>query len=232
MAVRQVTRRGERRLIVDIRYRNPDGTRARYRHDPAAYATSHLKPSMRVGYEQKLGSLLNAIGDLPITQITPSKVRELTRARGDGRDAGGTRLSLRRARVPKAPRCAKQARRAPTPESLPRQADLRAAMDRLGVTVGPRHATTPPSSHRFEAAENKLFAPVAQWIEQRFPKPLVGRSIRLGGARVFPGSRVAARFSSPSYSEAVTTLLPALFPRTASPSRSMAARRSARDVWA
>ncbi len=26
------------------------------------------------------------------------------------------------------------------------------------------------------------FAPVAQWIEQRFPKPLVGRSIRLGGA--------------------------------------------------
>jgi hypothetical protein len=26
------------------------------------------------------------------------------------------------------------------------------------------------------------FAPVAQWIEQRFPKPLVGRSSRLGGA--------------------------------------------------
>ena len=26
------------------------------------------------------------------------------------------------------------------------------------------------------------FAPVAQWIEQRFPKPLAGRSIRLGGA--------------------------------------------------
>src|SRR5262249_4153677 len=27
------------------------------------------------------------------------------------------------------------------------------------------------------------FAPVAPWIEQRFPKPLVGRSSRLGGAR-------------------------------------------------
>ena len=28
------------------------------------------------------------------------------------------------------------------------------------------------------------FAPVAQWIEQRFPKPLVGRSSRLGGAHL------------------------------------------------
>ena len=30
-------------------------------------------------------------------------------------------------------------------------------------------------------------APVAQWIEQRFPKPLVGRSSRLGGANNFEG---------------------------------------------
>jgi integrase len=141
MAVRIVDRRGERRLFIDIRYRNPDGTRARYRHDaevqnlqaaraedrrrlallattgspygvlapngappvteprepgpepeaPAAplfrdvakeymtaYATSHLKPSTRFAYDQRLqGFFLNAIGDLPITQITPSKVREL-----------------------------------------------------------------------------------------------------------------------------------------------------------
>jgi integrase len=33
MAVRSVERRGERRLFIDIRYRNPDGTRARYRKD-------------------------------------------------------------------------------------------------------------------------------------------------------------------------------------------------------
>jgi integrase len=33
MAVRVVTRRGERRLVVDIYYRNPDGSRARYRQD-------------------------------------------------------------------------------------------------------------------------------------------------------------------------------------------------------
>ncbi len=139
MAVRTVTRRGERRLIVDIRFRNPDGTRARYRHDAevqtlqaaraeerrrlallattgspygvlspngtpiveeneaeaaeadaaplfrdvakdymADYAKSQLKPSTRVGYDKKLkGFLLNAIGHLPITQITPSKVHEL-----------------------------------------------------------------------------------------------------------------------------------------------------------
>src|ERR1700684_1325374 len=33
MTVRQLVRRGERRLVVDIRYRNPAGTRARYSHD-------------------------------------------------------------------------------------------------------------------------------------------------------------------------------------------------------
>lgn len=33
MAVRVVTRRGVRRLFIDIRYKNPDGTRARYRKD-------------------------------------------------------------------------------------------------------------------------------------------------------------------------------------------------------
>jgi integrase len=44
----------------------------------ADYAKSQLKPSTRVGYQKKLDSfLLNAIGHLPITQITLSKVREL-----------------------------------------------------------------------------------------------------------------------------------------------------------
>jgi integrase len=33
MAVRSVNRRGERRLVIDIRYQNPDGTSGRYRHD-------------------------------------------------------------------------------------------------------------------------------------------------------------------------------------------------------
>jgi integrase len=33
MAVRIVKRRGERRLVIDIVYRNPDGSLARYRHD-------------------------------------------------------------------------------------------------------------------------------------------------------------------------------------------------------
>jgi integrase len=139
MTVRIVSRRGERRLVVDIYYRNPDGHLARYRHDAevqtlqaaraedrrrlaliattgspdgilvegrpvrvepeeepepevpaaplfrdvakeymAAFATSHLKPSTRLGYDHRLkGFLLNAIGDLPINEITPSKIREL-----------------------------------------------------------------------------------------------------------------------------------------------------------
>lgn len=33
MAVRTVKRRGQRRLVLDIPYRKPDGTKARYRHD-------------------------------------------------------------------------------------------------------------------------------------------------------------------------------------------------------
>ena len=43
----------------------------------AVYATSSLKPSTRLGYESRLKYLLNEIGNLPITQITPSKAREL-----------------------------------------------------------------------------------------------------------------------------------------------------------
>jgi integrase len=140
MTVRTVTRRGQRRLVVDICYRNSDGTLARYRHDAevqtlqaaraeerrrlgllattgspygtlpgdsppvvdeadepdatapltaplfrdvakeymAAYATSHLKPSTRASYKVTLdGFLLHEIGDEPITEITPTKVREL-----------------------------------------------------------------------------------------------------------------------------------------------------------
>jgi hypothetical protein len=46
MAVRTVTRRGERRLIVDIRFRNSDGTRARYRHD-AEVQTLYLRGIIR-----------------------------------------------------------------------------------------------------------------------------------------------------------------------------------------
>lgn len=33
MAVRTIERRGERRLVIDIRYRQADGTKGRYRHD-------------------------------------------------------------------------------------------------------------------------------------------------------------------------------------------------------
>lgn len=33
MAVRTVTRRGARRLVIDIAFRHPDGTKGRYRHD-------------------------------------------------------------------------------------------------------------------------------------------------------------------------------------------------------
>jgi integrase len=145
--VRIEKRRGQRRLVIDIVFRNPDGSQARYRHDAevqtlpaaraedqrrlgllaltgspygntpkaptsaavpeaqrierktppeattpasdvplfrditkeylAAYATSNLKPSTRIGYESKLNYLLNEIGHLPITEITPAKVREL-----------------------------------------------------------------------------------------------------------------------------------------------------------
>ena len=37
-------------------------------------------------------------------------------------------------------------------------------------------------------------APVAQWIEQRFPKPRAGRSIRLGGTNGNNTLRTIARF--------------------------------------
>jgi len=140
MTVRVVTRRDQRRLVVDIHYRNSDGRTVRYRHDAevqtlqaaraedrrrltrlattgtpygvlsedgvpvvaepepepepepdagplfrevakeymAAYATSNLKPSTRVGYDKRLkGFLLIELGHLPISMITPSKIREL-----------------------------------------------------------------------------------------------------------------------------------------------------------
>ena len=47
-----------------------------------------------------------------------------------------------------------------------------------GKTAGRRLPKKADSSNK-----NKDFAPVAQWIEQRFPKPLAGRSSRLGGAQ-------------------------------------------------
>ena len=47
MPVRVVTRRDERRLIVDIRYRNPDGTRARYRHDAEVQTLSAARAEDR-----------------------------------------------------------------------------------------------------------------------------------------------------------------------------------------
>jgi integrase len=43
----------------------------------AAYATSNLKPSTRIGYESKVKPLLAAFGHLPINEITPTRVREL-----------------------------------------------------------------------------------------------------------------------------------------------------------
>src|SRR5262249_25392268 len=36
MSVRTVMRRGERRILIDIRYRKPDGAKGRFRHDAEA----------------------------------------------------------------------------------------------------------------------------------------------------------------------------------------------------
>ncbi len=209
MAVRTVTRRGERRLIVDIRFRNSDGTRARYRHDAevqtlqaaraeerrrlarlattgspygvlsehgqpvieepeaepeapagplfskvaeeymAAYATSNLKPSTRICYESMLKYLLNEIGHLPITQITPSKVRELdAKLVEDGLTPStrrGHQIVLRSILVrfavergylsepppfPKLPRCGRQIHTALAPEEIERL---------LGATLSTEH---------------------------------------------------------------------------------------------
>ena len=47
MPVRVETRRGERHLVVDIRYRNPDGTRARYRHDAEVQTLSAARAEDR-----------------------------------------------------------------------------------------------------------------------------------------------------------------------------------------
>jgi hypothetical protein len=56
------------------------------------------------------------------------------------------------------------------------------------LAVGNSSATAPeiPCQPDFAVTNTnflKQLAPVAQWIEQRFPKPLAGRSIRLGGAQ-------------------------------------------------
>jgi integrase len=210
MAVRTVVRRGERRLFIDIRYRDSTGKRTRYRKDAevqtllaaraedrrrlallaatgspfgalspegqpvnqepeedaeiaaapafkdvakeymADYAKSQLKPSTRVGYQKKLdGFLLNAIGDLPITQVSASKVRELdvelvergaqpSTRRGHqivlrsilGKFAVERGYLAERPRFPKLPRCGKQIHTALTKDDVDRL---------LAATPNPAH---------------------------------------------------------------------------------------------
>src|SRR5262249_11746504 len=52
-----------------------------------------------------------------------------------------------------------------------------------------RGTRSPAAEEAERRVATKQIAPVAQWIEQRFPKPLAGRPRRLGGARRFPGLR-------------------------------------------
>jgi len=66
MPVRVVTRRDERHLVVDIRYRNPDGTRARYRHDAEVQTLSAARAEDR----RRLG-LLATIGS-PYGVLSPN----------------------------------------------------------------------------------------------------------------------------------------------------------------
>ena len=55
--------------------------------------------------------------------------------------------------------------------------------------------------HRFESCRARHFfirnAPVAQWIEHRFPKPQVGRSSRLGRATIPPATTTYQNQSRP-----------------------------------
>ncbi len=54
----------------------------------------------------------------------------------------------------------------------------------------------------------KIFlGPVAQWIEQRFPKPRVGRSTRLGAARDFKPAPFKAGFFYDAGSSSVRTFI-------------------------
>jgi integrase len=53
MAIRSTKRRGERRLVIDILYRTPDGAKARYRHD----AEVQTWPAARAEERRRLAAL-------------------------------------------------------------------------------------------------------------------------------------------------------------------------------
>lgn len=69
MAVRTVTRRGVRRLIIDIRYRQSDGTKGRYRHDAEVQTLAAARAEER----RRLGALATAGSPYETPQVSEAK---------------------------------------------------------------------------------------------------------------------------------------------------------------
>ncbi len=80
MAVRTVTRRGKRRLVIDFSYRRPDGTKGRYRHDAEVQtmAAARAEERRRLTALSMTGSPYEVVDERAREQVAPPPPRELT----------------------------------------------------------------------------------------------------------------------------------------------------------
>src|SRR6185437_15732318 len=73
MAVRTVTRRGKRRLVIDFPFRRPDGTKGRYRHDAEVQtrAGALAEERRRLGAVATTGSPFEIVQEAVREQVVP-----------------------------------------------------------------------------------------------------------------------------------------------------------------
>ena len=74
MAVRTVTRRGQRRLVIDFSYRKPDGSKGRYRHDAEVQtlAAARAEERRRLAALASTGSPFEVIDPIAREQVVPA----------------------------------------------------------------------------------------------------------------------------------------------------------------
>ncbi len=80
MGVRTVTRRGQRRLVIDFTYRRPDGSKGRYRHDAEVQtmAAARAEERRRLAALSVTGSPYEVVDERAREQVAPPAPRELT----------------------------------------------------------------------------------------------------------------------------------------------------------
>ena len=80
MAVRTVTRRGKRRLVIDFSFRKPDGSKGRYRHDAEVQtlAAARAEERRRLAALASTGSPFEVVDPVAREQVTAASSHELT----------------------------------------------------------------------------------------------------------------------------------------------------------